>query len=132
MEILTCGDLEYKLNNLDKPYDEVSVRRNFHNTMVGYNQKAHTLRGQLNEKLSNRYEQEMEVLFLGSGNTGKSSLINAILQSKVAKTSGKLSKTQDLIRHKVGKNPNSKFVLIDSPGYGYSRAPTKAKKQFRK
>lgn len=74
----------------------------------------------------------MEVMFLGSGNTGKSSLINAILQSKVAKTSGKLSKTQDLIRHKVGKNPQSKFVLIDSPGYGYSRAPTKAKKQFRK
>ena len=87
---------------------------------------------ELNERLSNRYEQEMEVLFIGCGNSGKSSLINAIKGEKVAKVSSKLSKTQDLLRYKIGTHEDSRYILVDSPGYGWSRAPLKAKKQFRK
>mmetsp|Transcript_31954 Transcript_31954/g.28315 ORF Transcript_31954/g.28315 Transcript_31954/m.28315 type:complete len:92 (+) Transcript_31954:385-660(+) len=74
----------------------------------------------------------MEVVFLGKGNSGKSSLINALKGAKVAKVSQKLSKTQAMLRHKVGDHPDSKYVMVDSPGYGHSRAPLKARKQFTK
>jgi ribosome biogenesis GTP-binding protein YsxC/EngB len=72
------------------------------------------------------------VLFLGSTNSGKSSLINAIQNKYVAKASQKLSKTQALSRYQFGKHPESKYILVDSPGYGYTRTPLKVKKMFRK
>lgn len=95
--------------------------------MMEYKPHSKSIAGRLQGKLQHRYEQEMEVLFLGAGNSGKSSLINAIQGQKVTKVASKLSKTQDLLRFKMGDNPNSKYVLVDSPGYGYSRAPLKAK-----
>lgn len=78
------------------------------------------------------YDEEVEVLFLGSTNSGKSSLINAISGKVVAKASKKLSKTQAMKRYNFGKNPESKYILVDSPGYGFVRAPLKVKKMFRK
>ena len=84
-----------------------------------------------NEKKSKLY-QEKEVLFLGGTNVGKSSLINAIQGSKVAKTAKKLTKTQNLNRHPFGTNPESKHILVDSPAFGYVRGPVKLKKYFRK
>lgn len=74
----------------------------------------------------------MEVVFLGSANCGKSSLINALLEKDLAKTSRKLSKTQDMKRYPIGPATNSKYILVDSPGYGFARAPLRVKKQFRK
>jgi GTP-binding protein len=74
----------------------------------------------------------MEVLFLGSTNSGKSSLINAIKGEYVAKVAKKLTKTQDFLRYPIGSHPDSKYVLVDSPGFGYVRAPLRVKKKFRK
>ena len=59
-----------------------------------------------------------EYAFIGRSNVGKSSLINALTNSKkLAKTSGKPGKTQ-LINHFF---INNSFYLADLPGYGYAK-----------
>ena len=57
-----------------------------------------------------------EVVFVGRSNAGKSSLINAIYGSKIAKVSGKPGKTRLLNFFSV----NDKYNLCDTPGYGYA------------
>lgn len=57
-----------------------------------------------------------EVAFAGRSNVGKSSLINRLVQrKKVARTSSTPGKTQQLNYYRV----NSRFYLVDLPGYGY-------------
>ena len=63
-----------------------------------------------------------EYAFIGRSNVGKSSLINALTNSKkLAKTSGKPGKTQ-LINHFL---INNNFYLADLPGYGYAKISKK-------
>ena len=66
-----------------------------------------------------------EIAFLGRSNVGKSSLINSLVGSKVAKTSNTPGRTQtinffDLRR--PGK-PHAELIFVDLPGYGYARVP---------
>jgi len=66
-----------------------------------------------------------EIAFLGRSNVGKSSLINALVGSKIAKTSNTPGRTQtinffDLRR--PGK-PHPELMFVDLPGYGYARVP---------
>ncbi len=73
-------------------------------------------KSKLNTFLKKIYAQD-EVYFLGRTNSGKSTLINAIVDSsfvKVAKltTSYKENTTQDFVRINLGKT-----TLIDSPGF---------------
>ncbi len=57
-----------------------------------------------------------EVAFAGRSNVGKSSLINRLVQrKKLARTSSTPGKTQQLNYYRV----NSRFYLVDLPGYGY-------------
>jgi GTP-binding protein len=66
-----------------------------------------------------------EVAFLGRSNVGKSSLINSLLGSKIAKTSSTPGRTQAINFFEVrwpGK-PQPEVVFADLPGYGYSRVP---------
>ena len=58
-----------------------------------------------------------EYAFIGRSNVGKSSLINLLLNQKIAYTSSKPGKTQ-LINHIV---INNSWALVDLPGYGYAR-----------
>ena len=58
-----------------------------------------------------------EYAFIGRSNVGKSSLINLLLNQKIAYTSSKPGKTQ-LINHIVIDNS---WALVDLPGYGYAR-----------
>jgi len=58
-----------------------------------------------------------EYAFIGRSNVGKSSLINSVLNQKIARTSSKPGKTQ-LINHIV---INEKWMLVDLPGYGYAK-----------
>lgn len=61
-----------------------------------------------------------EIVLAGRSNVGKSSLINHLLsQKKLAKTSGTPGKTRLLNFFAV----DEKFLLVDSPGYGYAKAP---------
>ena len=69
-----------------------------------------------------------EYAFIGRSNVGKSSLINALTNSKkLAKTSGKPGKTQ-LINHFL---INNNFYLADLPGYGYAKISKKIREEFQ-
>lgn len=59
------------------------------------------------------------MVFVGRSNVGKSSLINAIVETKVAQTSAQPGKTQALHFYlwKEGRK-----VIADLPGYGYAKA----------
>lgn len=64
-----------------------------------------------------------EVAFLGRSNVGKSSLINSLLGSKVAKTSSTPGRTRAINFFEVrwaGK-PSPELVFTDLPGYGYAK-----------
>jgi len=70
-----------------------------------------------------------EYAFIGRSNVGKSSLINAITNSKgLAKTSGKPGKTQ-LINHFI---VNGEWYLVDLPGLGYAKASKTHRAKWQK
>jgi len=66
-----------------------------------------------------------EIAFLGRSNVGKSSLINSLVGSKIAKTSNTPGRTQTINFFQVRRpgKPHPDFVFADLPGYGYARAP---------
>ena len=64
-----------------------------------------------------------EIAFLGRSNVGKSSIINSLLGSKVAKTSSTPGRTRSINFFEVrwpGK-PRPELVFTDLPGYGYAK-----------
>ncbi len=66
-----------------------------------------------------------EIAFLGRSNVGKSSLINALVGAKIAKTSNTPGRTQTINFFQVRRpgKPHPDFVFADLPGYGYARVP---------
>ena len=66
-----------------------------------------------------------EVAFLGRSNVGKSSLINSLVGSKIAKTSNTPGRTQTINFFEVRRHgkPRAEFMFADLPGYGYARVP---------
>jgi GTP-binding protein len=67
-----------------------------------------------------------EVIFLGRSNVGKSSLINAVVGRRIAKTSATPGKTQHLNAFRF---PG--FYLLDLPGYGYAKASRAERQRLR-
>ena len=61
--------------------------------------------------------QFKEYAFVGRSNVGKSSLINAIVNEKVARTSNTPGRTQNLNLFNI----DDKIMIVDLPGYGYAR-----------
>ncbi|MDE7080525.1 MAG: ribosome biogenesis GTP-binding protein YihA/YsxC [Muribaculaceae bacterium] len=70
-----------------------------------------------------------EYAFIGRSNVGKSSLINMLTRSRLAKTSQTPGKTL-LINH-FSIN-NGAWYLVDLPGYGYAARGKDQRLQFRK
>ena len=66
-----------------------------------------------------------EVAFLGRSNVGKSSVINSLLGTKIAKTSSTPGRTQAINFFEVRRagKPQAEMLFADLPGYGYSRVP---------
>lgn len=73
-----------------------------------------------------------EIAFLGRSNVGKSSLINALVGAKIAKTSNTPGRTQTInffeLRRPAKSHPD--FFFVDLPGYGYARVPTEVTAQW--
>ena len=65
---------------------------------------------------------------MGRSNVGKSSLINALLKSKLAKTSSTPGKTRSINFYIVNDN----FRFVDLPGYGYAAGNKDDRNQWQK
>lgn len=67
-----------------------------------------------------------EFAFVGRSNVGKSSLINALVGSKIARVSNTPGRTQQINFFKIA----NAFILADLPGYGYAKVSKQTKKEW--
>jgi GTP-binding protein len=73
-----------------------------------------------------------EVAFLGRSNVGKSSVINSLLGSKIAKTSSTPGRTRSINFFEVrwAGRPQPEVVFADLPGYGYAKISREISSQW--
>ncbi len=72
-----------------------------------------------------------EFAFIGASNVGKSSLINALLNQKIAIVSNTPGRTRQLNFFKLTGYKDG-FVIVDMPGYGFARAQEKEINHWQK
>jgi GTP-binding protein len=73
-----------------------------------------------------------EVAFLGRSNVGKSSVINSLVGSKLAKTSSTPGRTRAINFFEIrwpGK-PQPELIFTDVPGYGYAKVSREISAQW--
>ena len=71
-----------------------------------------------------------EVAMVGRSNVGKSSLINALLRQRMARTSAAPGKTRLANVYLVRRGSSDPLYLVDLPGYGYARGGRESASQF--
>lgn len=64
-----------------------------------------------------------EIAFLGRSNVGKSSVINALVGTKLARTSSTPGRTQSINFFEIRRagQPKPELLFTDLPGYGYAK-----------
>jgi GTP-binding protein len=75
-------------------------------------------------------ERLPELALAGRSNVGKSSLINALVRQRVARTSGAPGKTRLANFYRVAPDGIPAFYFVDLPGYGYARGGEPAAREF--
>lgn len=73
-------------------------------------------------------DSKKQIVFVGRSNVGKSSVINALVGEKIARSSSTPGKTRELNFFLV----NKKKYFVDLPGYGYARISEKHREKIRK
>ena len=74
-------------------------------------------------------EKFPQVAFVGRSNVGKSSVINSLTGRKnLVRRSAEPGKTQEINFFLI----NRKFYLVDLPGYGFAKLPSKKREKLRK
>jgi GTP-binding protein len=71
-----------------------------------------------------------ELAMVGRSNVGKSSLINALLRQRVARTSAAPGKTRLANLYRVRRGSSAPFYLVDLPGYGFARGGVESSHEF--
>jgi GTP-binding protein len=71
-----------------------------------------------------------EIGLVGRSNVGKSSLINAVVRSAVARTSASPGKTRQVNVYRITPAGSPPFYLMDLPGYGHTGGGEKAQREF--
>jgi GTP-binding protein len=71
-----------------------------------------------------------EVALVGRSNVGKSSLLNALVGLRLARTSSAPGKTRLANVYRVDRRAATPFYLVDLPGYGYARGGPDAARGF--
>ena len=72
-----------------------------------------------------------EIAIAGRSNVGKSSLINALLGTKLAKTGQTPGKTRS-INFYIVETPEGKVRVADLPGYGYAKRSADERNQWQR
>lgn len=67
-----------------------------------------------------------EVALVGRSNVGKSSLINHLIGSRLARTSNTPGRTQTINFYAIDEH----ICLVDLPGYGYAKVPQTLRRQW--
>jgi GTP-binding protein len=64
-----------------------------------------------------------EIAFLGRSNVGKSSVINSLVGTKLARTSSTPGRTRaiNFFELRIAGKPKPEFIFTDLPGYGYAK-----------
>src|SRR5436190_17805808 len=75
-----------------------------------------------------------EIAFLGRSNVGKSSVINSLVGSKVARTSSTPGRTRSInfFELRWPGNPRPELIFTDLPGYGYARLSREISQEWPK
>jgi len=71
-----------------------------------------------------------EVALVGRSNVGKSSLINALVRRRVARSGAAPGTTRLANVYRVLRGPAGPLYLVDLPGYGYARGGVEAVRAF--
>lgn len=73
-----------------------------------------------------------EIAFLGRSNVGKSSVINALVGTKLAKTSSTPGRTRSInfFELRVAGRPRPELIFTDLPGYGYAKISREVSAQW--
>ena len=75
-------------------------------------------------------ERLPEVALVGRSNVGKSSLLNALTRTSVARTSAAPGKTRLANFYRVQRGSAPALFLVDLPGYGYARGGEASAREF--
>ena len=73
-----------------------------------------------------------EIAFLGRSNVGKSSVINSLVGSKMAKTSSTPGRTRaiNFFELRIAGRPKPEMIFTDLPGYGYAKISRETSAQW--